>query len=87
MEKVIIPDTGKSQITPAVTVRIPMPPGAAIAAEAAPALSDQLGAPSIIMPSVTARIPMPQGAAIPVQAAPQNVPLAAGRLGVSGKTE
>ena len=46
MENVVVPDMGKStvflsEIMPAVTVRIPMPQGAAIPAQAAPQAAPQ----------------------------------------------
>jgi len=46
MEEVVAPDTGKStvflsEIMPAVTVRIAMPQGAAVPAQAAPQASQQ----------------------------------------------
>jgi hypothetical protein len=36
VQKIVVPDTGRSQIMPPVTVSIPMPQGAAIPAQAAP---------------------------------------------------
>lgn len=37
MQKIVVPEMGKSLIMPAVTVQIPMPQGAAVPAQAAQA--------------------------------------------------
>jgi hypothetical protein len=52
MTKIVVPDMGKSQVMPAVTVRISMPHGAAVPAQAAPAQADP--APAQAAPAQTA---------------------------------
>lgn len=54
MQKIVVPDVGKSQIMPAVTVRIPMPQGAAVPA--------QTGGPQAAPQAAPAAAPAPQTA-------------------------
>jgi len=48
VQKIVLPDMGKSQIMPPVTVSIPMPQGAAIPAQAAP---QQAGSQAVPQPA------------------------------------